>query len=180
MSRVRTFFLREGAECLSRIREEVAGEMPMDTAAVYRAIRRFRGSAQMARFGEVADRAWVLEQRLRELPVRRSEEGGTSAMDEALGREVRNVLESLESDMEAVREGRLEAESRTEAGMQEQQTGEGQGTGVVPVEAIEYRGEAALDRALELRAPLERAIVSDEPAGPILEELFDLIHLGLK
>jgi hypothetical protein len=48
----------------------------------------------------------------------------------------------------------------------------------VPIEALEYAPDAALERALELREPLEMAIVADDPAGPILDELFDLIRLG--
>jgi hypothetical protein len=50
----------------------------------------------------------------------------------------------------------------------------------VAIESLEYGPEAALSRAVELREPLEMAIVADEPAGPILDELFDLIQLGRK
>lgn len=174
MSRVRAFFLREGAECLAGIREEV-GKPVMDVAAVYRSIRRFRGSAQMARLGALADRALRLEERLR------PSQAGSSAMpvaDDPLRREVGEVLESLEIDMEAVREGRFEEDPRMEAGMQEQEAGGTEGRNVVPIDTLEYRGSAALDRALELRAALETAIVQDQPAGPILDELFDLIRLA--
>jgi hypothetical protein len=51
---------------------------------------------------------------------------------------------------------------------------------VVPIEDLEYRGRAALQRAESLRMPLEDAIIAGEPAGPILDELFDLIRLGTK
>lgn len=197
MSRVRTFFLREGAECLSTIREEV-GKPTMDAGVVYRAIRRFRGSAQMAGLSGPAERALTLEERLRRDPEevrdRPRQPGGheDAGGTEALRPEVLTVLELLEQDVEAVREGRLEGDPRMEAGMEEQGVGVGAGAGaesgpageaaadVVPIEDLEYRGEAALDRALQLRPALQNAIVSDEPSGPLLEELFDLIRLGLK
>ncbi len=58
-------------------------------------------------------------------------------------------------------------------------SGSGAG-GAVPLESLEYGPEAALKRAAALREPLEMAVVADEPAGPILDELFDLIELGGK
>lgn len=51
---------------------------------------------------------------------------------------------------------------------------------VVRVADLEYGGRAALERALELRPALENAIVSEAPAGPLLDELFDLIRLGMQ
>lgn len=50
---------------------------------------------------------------------------------------------------------------------------------IVPIDALEYRGEAALGRALSLREPLEQAVAEGRPE-PILDELFDLIRLGAK
>jgi hypothetical protein len=49
----------------------------------------------------------------------------------------------------------------------------------VPIDELEYAGRAALERALELRVALEDAIVAEEPVGGIIEELFDLIRLGM-
>ena len=51
---------------------------------------------------------------------------------------------------------------------------------VVPIEDLLYRGEAALRRALELRPALDRLVGTDAAARETVDELFDLIRLGLK
>ena len=51
---------------------------------------------------------------------------------------------------------------------------------IVPIEDLLYRGEAALRRALELRPAIERAVGADPAAREAVEELFDLIRLGLQ
>jgi hypothetical protein len=43
-----------------------------------------------------------------------------------------------------------------------------------------YRGPAALRRALELRPRLEQALREEPGARELLDELFDLIRLGLE
>lgn len=186
MSRVRAFFLREAGECLSDMASELE-RTSLDVTALHRAVRRFRGSAQMARFGALAEAARALETRLRgplghAVSGETSDAGGrASGSQEELRREAWGVLESLERGVEAVREGRLEEDPRMEVGM-EQQGGDESGDelNVVPIGALEYRGEAALERALELREALEEAIVGETPTGPILDELFDLVRLGSK
>lgn len=50
---------------------------------------------------------------------------------------------------------------------------------VVDIETLCYRGEAALRRALELRPAIERAVRGDPTATAVVDELFDLIRLGL-
>lgn len=50
----------------------------------------------------------------------------------------------------------------------------------IAIEELEYTSEAALARALELRTPLEDGIVAEETVGPILDEIFDLIRLGMR
>jgi chemotaxis protein histidine kinase CheA len=50
---------------------------------------------------------------------------------------------------------------------------------VVPIEELCYRGERALRRALELRSHLETLAGSDANARENVEELFDLIRLGI-
>ena len=50
--------------------------------------------------------------------------------------------------------------------------------GVVAIETLLYRGNDALDRALELRTEIEKEIGSDAAARAVVEELFDLIELA--
>ncbi|HYC52275.1 MAG TPA: Hpt domain-containing protein [Gemmatimonadaceae bacterium] len=47
---------------------------------------------------------------------------------------------------------------------------------VIPVDALLYRGRAALDRAIELRDQMRKA--SGPPAPELLEELYDLVELA--
>lgn len=47
---------------------------------------------------------------------------------------------------------------------------------VVPVDALFYRGQAALERAIELRDALRRA--GGPPAQEMLDELYDLLDLA--
>jgi len=49
----------------------------------------------------------------------------------------------------------------------------------VPITLLEYRGDAALRRALDLRPGLEGVVLDDPGAREQLEELFDLIRLAL-
>jgi hypothetical protein len=50
---------------------------------------------------------------------------------------------------------------------------------VVPIDELLYRGDAALRRAQELRAELERVVpASDRAARESLDELFDLVRLA--
>lgn len=176
MSRVRSFFLTEAGECLAELRGQV--ESPrLDMAALHRAARRFRGSAEMARFGVLAERSRELETRLRPYASGATPTEGPQELRDL----VSAVVESLERGLEEVREGKLVEDPRMEEGMPEQGGGAGPNDQeVVPIEMLEYGGGAALERALSLREPLEDAIVSADPAGPILDELFDLIRLGSK
>ena len=50
------------------------------------------------------------------------------------------------------------------------------GDDLVPVDALFYRGRAALDRAIELRDGLRRA--GGPPAAEVLEEIYDLLDLA--
>ncbi|HUH12835.1 MAG TPA: hypothetical protein VMK65_06975 [Longimicrobiales bacterium] len=51
---------------------------------------------------------------------------------------------------------------------------------LIPIEELCYSGEAALQRALDLRTDIERVLDQGAPAGPLLDEVFDLIRLGLR
>lgn len=173
MDRVRAFFVEEATECLGAIRTELAGTNPHPDT-VHTAVRRFRGSAQMARFGALADAAWSLEQELK-LAAR-----GDARWDRALRHRVARELERLAGGLDAVRAGRMERDEK-EPSMDEQSRSESTvEEEVVPIEALEYSGAAALARARALRGPLEAAIGSGDPTDAILDELFDLIRLGTK
>jgi hypothetical protein len=50
----------------------------------------------------------------------------------------------------------------------------------VDIQNLVYTGDAALRRALELRARLERAVEHDPDALALVDEVFDLIRLGLR
>lgn len=167
MSRVRAFFLEEASECLGAARREMQCERP-ERAAVYRAVRRLRGNAQLARLDAVAAPAARLEARVRP----REDDRGWPAQ---LAEEAESALGRLEATIEAVRAGVITGD--TEAG--QTMDGEARVEGELGMEELEYRGRAALERALELRRDIEDAIVSETPVGPILEELFDLVRLGM-
>jgi chemotaxis protein histidine kinase CheA len=49
---------------------------------------------------------------------------------------------------------------------------------VVPIEELEYRGDAALARAQELRGALDRVASHDPQARDAVDELFDLIRIA--
>jgi hypothetical protein len=51
--------------------------------------------------------------------------------------------------------------------------------GIVPIEQLQYSGEKALRRALELQAKLEEIAGSDSTARESVDEVFDLIRLGI-
>lgn len=173
MNRVRAFFVEEATECLGAIRTELARTNPHPDA-VHAAIRRFRGSALMARFGGLADAAWSLERELK-LAAR-----GDARWDDAFRRRVAGELAVLAGGLDAVREGRMERDEK-EPSMEERSSTESTVEAeVVPIEALEYQGAAALERARALRGPLEAAIGSGAPTDAILDELFDLIRLGTK
>ena len=172
MSRVRAFFVEEATECLGAMRAELAAAAP-HTGVLHAAARQLRGSAQMARFGQLTDAAWSLEQALK------AAARGDRPWDEALQRRVADEVDALARGVEAVRAGRMEPDEK-ESGMDEQASTTTHDPDAAPIERFEYRGAAALERARTLRAPLEAAIEGGEPAGPILDELFDLIRLGTK
>lgn len=168
MSRVRAFFLEEAAECLQAARAELARAMPQ-RQVVYRAVRRLRGSAELARFGGVAGQALLLEQRIRP----RENDGGWSPELTALTDRGLGVLEAA---VESVRAGEVEPTAEKKATMD----GEAMAGGVVGVEELEYRGRAALERALELRSAIDRAIAEGGPVEATLDEIFALIRLGIE
>lgn len=68
--------------------------------------------------------------------------------------------------------------SAPSAGAEPRASGEVADTGVLPIEELCYRGDAALQRALELRGALERVAAHDPSARAAVDELFDLIRLA--
>jgi HPt (histidine-containing phosphotransfer) domain-containing protein len=168
VSRIRAFFLEEAAECLRVARSELDRE-GAERGAVHRAVRRLRGSAELARFTGIATRARALEARLRDAP------GGASWPPD-LRAAAAEGIDWLEGALEDVRSGAMEPENQREKPME----GEVRAGDVVGIEELEYRGNAALERAIELRAFLEDAIESGGTVTPLMDELFDLIRLGMK
>lgn len=63
-------------------------------------------------------------------------------------------------------------------------TGAGAGVDVMPIEALVYRGERALRRALELRGDIDAIAAAGANGDPrlpaLLREVFDLVELGLE
>lgn len=171
MSRVRTFFVEEAGECLTDLRAELKREAP-DPVALHRAARQLRGSAQLARFGAVAGEAGALEADLKESVATGWKPGHAAAVEAA--------LEVLEAKVAAVRDGRVEPDEREPMSDEHVQDAGSTATDPMPLEELEYQGEAALARALDLREPLEKAIAGGEPSNTLVDELFDLIRLGTK
>lgn len=170
MNRVRAFFIEEATECLQAAGRELASSSP-DPSRLHSAIRRLRGSAQLARFGDFARQAGALERRLRELP-----RSGHPSPESRRG--VAAEVAALEQSLRAVRLGETEQDTEPENRMDgEARAGSG---GTVEIEELEYHGRGALERALQLREALEDAVVTDQPVGPVLDELFDLIRLGMR
>lgn len=168
MSRVRAFFLEEAAQCLAVLaRANEAG----NTASAYGAVRRLRGSAQLARYAQVAELAIPLEHRLRDI-VR-----GLGSWTLASAHEVARGIDALERSVQAVRDGTIQ--QQVGRNMVDEQRLEG-GPVEVAIRELEYSGSAALSRALEIRGPLEEAMAAGDPVDGILDELFDLIGLGLE
>lgn len=173
MNRVQAFFLEEAADCLVLLARPRPLEAD-DVGPLHAAARRLRGNAQLAQYGAVSRVALRLERRLK--PVAR----GAADWTPATARAVAEDIEALTAAVEAVREGRVEREppvSREEDTMENHEV---EGAEEVAIEELEYRGRPALARALEIRTGLEDAIAADEPVGPILDELFDLIRMGME
>lgn len=169
MSRVRAFFLEEAAECLATLKASMpAGGA--EAGAWHGAARRLRGSAQVARYGPVAAAAGRLERRLKRLA------GEPGPWTDAEAAAVAHEVGVVEAVVRGVEEGRIRPDERMEDRMEQN---EDTAAIEVAIEELEYRGTAALDRAMDLRGALEDAIVEAQPIGPIMDELFDLIRLGM-
>lgn len=170
MSRVRAFFLQEAARCLSEL-SVPAAPRPRELRRLHAAARRLRGSAQLARYPAVVDVALPLERRLKTLA------GGDEPWSAGTAAAVADQVRAVERAVQAVRDGTIQQQSG--GTMAEEQSREA-GVPEVAIRELEYAGEAALRRALELRRSLEEALDAGEPAAGILDELFDLIRLGME
>jgi chemotaxis protein histidine kinase CheA len=170
VSRVRSFFLTEADECLATLREELEGGAA-DPLRAHGAARLLRGSAQMARYGALARQAETLERTLK--PLARGDADWTPEVTAT----ARRQLAALTRVVEAVRTGKVEADSTMEAPMDGEPEEE---PGIVPLGDLEYSGNGALERAIELRPALEETLAAGEPVDPLLDELFDLVRLGMR
>jgi chemotaxis protein histidine kinase CheA len=170
---VRAFFLEEGSACLAQLGAALddgdrSGQY--DARRLHSATRRLRGSAQLARYGAVARMAGALEWTLK--PVAR----GEAAWEESLATTVRNALPALKAALDGVASGRMEPDTKGEDRMTQDETGAVERE----IGELEYGPREALVRALELRAAVEDAVVNEAPVGPVLDELFDLVRMGLE
>jgi HPt (histidine-containing phosphotransfer) domain-containing protein len=154
MSRGRAFFFHEGA----------------DLGRLHAAARLLRGSAQLARYGAVAAVAQRLERQLK----RQVEAGTWGATETAAFRE---GVAAVAAAVQAAMDGTIPQDMRTTMSTESQG---GDDAVEIAIEELEYAPKAALERALELRAPLEDGIVAEDTVGPILDEIFDLIRLGMR
>lgn len=68
----------------------------------------------------------------------------------------------------------------SEDGAHDESPREPAGGNETDIQSLMYTGEAALRRALDLRARLERAVEHDPDALALVDEVFDLIRLGLQ
>ena len=173
--RVRNFFVEEAAECLDALRDELTRQDP-DPKTLHTAARKLRGSAQVARFGALAERAGGLEALFKGV-IRQG-----SSWSPLLAEESAEYLAELEDEVAAVREGRVDQDERKPMTDEQNQfddaAGAGDGPEMVALDEWEYGGDAALTRAASLRGALEDAFVDARPPGAILDELFDLIELA--
>jgi HPt (histidine-containing phosphotransfer) domain-containing protein len=170
MSRGRAFFFQEAAGCLAELRSARGGD-GADHGRLHAAARRLRGSAQLARYGTVAAVAERLERQLKE-----QVEAGT-AWDEAETAAFQAAVTAMAAAVQAAMDGTIPQDARTTMSTERQGGGEAV---EIAIEELEYAPKAALERALELRAPLEDGIVTEDTVGPILDEIFDLIRLGMR
>jgi chemotaxis protein histidine kinase CheA len=170
MSRSRDLFLAEAAQCLAEL-DATPGTDAEEGRRLHAAARRLRGSAQMARYSAVAQVAVRLERRSKRLADTGVPWSDTEA--EAFRRDV----EAANAAIRAVRAGTIPQDARITMAADRQ--GGGDATEIA-IEELEYAPAAALKRALELRSPLEDGIVAEDAVGPILDEIFDLIRLGMR
>jgi chemotaxis protein histidine kinase CheA len=170
MSRSQALFLEEAARCLAEL-GATPGTDPEEGRRLHAAARRLRGSAQMARYGSVAEVAIRMERRLKRLADTGVPWSDTEA--EAFRRDVAAANAAIQD----VQGGTIQQDARTTMSTDSQG---GDDKAEIAIEELEYAPAAALQRALELRAPLEDGIVAEDTVGPILDEIFDLIRLGMR
>jgi hypothetical protein len=89
----------------------------------------------------------------------------------------REGVTAVAAAVQAAMDGTIPKDARTTMSTESQGGGEAV---EIAIEELEYAPKAALERALELRAPLEDGIVAEDTVGPILDEIFDLIRLGMR
>lgn len=98
--------------------------------------------------------------------------------EQAIGRLSRSGAEEVSAWVErlraAVEAHKVEEATHTEA---EPETG---ADAPVPIQDLCYQGDAALRRALELRTVLENALQRGVGVQDVVDELFDLIRLGMQ
>lgn len=201
--RLSEYFAREAGDYLSDLDRLLAGSGVIDSRELLRLARAVRGSAQMAgaeTIAGVAERLedaarsvasntiiWTDEVRKLALQTVRDLQVLVRAIHRWGPDEERRVREAILrwSDMEGADGPRLVEPDVVpiEALFYDDEEPSAEHDGdVVPIETLQLAGADALQEALALRPALLGAMArggSDAESGAIVEELFDLIRLGI-
>jgi HPt (histidine-containing phosphotransfer) domain-containing protein len=178
--RLNEFLASEAGDYLDRLSRLLAGTASPERDELLRLARGIRGSARMAGAGPVADAAERLEREIAGMPAT-----GAAVTAEARGGALRAIadLERLlyprEDDIVPISSLFCDDEGPHVIGEPAPAADDDAGA-VVPVEELQFSGDAALTRALELRPALDSALAgaSGPDPGALIDEIFDLIALG--
>jgi hypothetical protein len=182
MTTLRQYFAVEAVRCVREM-DAVLRRGDDDMALqLHEAARGLRGVAQMAREEVVQRAAASFEAAMLDIT-------GDGMPGDDVVREARATVDDLARLVggverpEQLASGIVARWSRAAAGPSVAPPGagaEGTGADVVDVRDLCFSGERALRAALELRAVLELAVEHQPDARDAVDEVFDLIRLGLK
>lgn len=171
------YLAKEAGEYLEQLSRMLATPAPPEPQALFKLARGVRGSAQMAGATAIAAVAQRLEQEAR--AVAEGSRGWTPEARERCNAAVAELERLLYPDKPQVVP--ISALFYDDAGPHVVYDPPADGSGEpVPIESLLYQGEAALERALELK-PAVAALVragDQEGSAALIEEIFDLIRLA--
>lgn len=172
--RLNDFLATEAGDYLDRLSRLLAGTASPRPDELLRLARGIRGSARMAGAGPVADAAERLE---REIAGMR--DTGAALTAEARGGALRAVAELERLLYPGDEDGVVPISSLFFDDEGPHVLGD-EAAAIVPIEELQYAGDAALVRALDLRPVLDSSLAgaSGADSRALLDEIFDLIALG--